>query len=971
MASGDDPSTRLSTPPRAEGESAIRKHVHAALFGGPKPVDVTRDGVPAAVGRFRTTRVLGSGGMGTVLAGYDDELERPVAVKLLHREIGVQHAERLRREAKALAKLSHPNVVTVYEVGTHQDRLFIAMEQVEGVTLGTWMRAEEHSLDALLDVFLQTGQGLVAAHARGLIHRDFKPDNVIVGEDGRPRILDFGLVHAADEEESDDAIHAPASPPEDMALAETGPGDTPQAGSGSLTETGTVLGTPAYMPWEQLRGAQTTEASDQFAFCVSLWEALYGARPFPGRTVVTLAEAVSTGKVEPPKRSRGSGRLRRALERGLSPKPQGRWPGMQALLEELSDIRTASTRKRRSAVVVGALTLALGGTAWGLTRPGRPGCEPAQERLAGIWDDEVKQTVADRFVGASARVQEFYVKERALLDDWANTWSEIHTQTCASDEETVNRLRYAQRQTCLDQRLLELRVRAVAMTDLTPEVAATAASGDYMPFYFPRDCRNPKLVEGIVQYPDGPLRQKLLDALLKLRTLEQLAKATFFGEPGLEYESVLDREIEVLNEIEEIGYLPAVADVRTRSANAMLMGGIVPFDEAVAQIDDAALLATEARSDQTYVLGRLWKLWGLKERGSDAYYGPEIVAQLPTWEAALARNGWPIYGTLEFRAWQGAILSMSGDVKAGRIAAEAGVAFARETFGTDHMFYRRALQTTAHYLRGTPLENLGRGYRQEMLERTESAVGPNALELVMPLGGETEDLTNEEKFDAALTMARRTLSLSTLHHGESGANTTYAQVGLARVHAARGEFAEVDALLPKIWGSLEHDSGIFIAVPAELQVHYSAARGEPDPVALANLGKVGAVHDFTKRIIAVATPLLDGRPTDEALAAVDEAMKLDESPAPQAIAHLVRGHLFERDGRLREAAEAFGKSAECDCVAINGAMVLYAARLGQVRTLRQLGDLSAEPIAQAFRKRLLRTSSSTRLVDALDQSASR
>ena len=122
-------------------------------------------------------------------------------------------------------------------------------------------------------------------------------------------------------------------------------------------------------------------------------------------------------------------------------------------------------------------------------------------------------------------------------------------------------------------------------------------------------------------------------------------------------------------------------------------------------------------------------------------------------------------------------------------------------------------------------------------------------------------------------------------------------------------------------------------------------------------------------VIAVVTPLLDGRPTEEALAAVGEAMKTDEAPSAQAVAQLVRGHLLERAGRTREAAEAFGKSAECDCVAINGGMILYAARLGQVRTLRALGDPSAEPIAQAFRKRLQKSSSSTRLIEALDESA--
>ncbi len=466
----DDSSTNVSIPPRAEGESAIRKHVHAALFGGPKPADVTRDGVPSAVGRFRTTRVLGSGGMGTVLAGYDDELERPVAVKLLHREIGVQHAERLRREAKALAKLSHPNVVTVYEVGTHQGRLFIAMEQVEGVTLGTWMRAEEHSIDALLDVFLQTGQGLVAAHARGLIHRDFKPDNVIVGEDGRPRILDFGLVHAADEEEADDAMHAPASPPEDMALAETGPGDTPPPGSGSLTETGTVLGTPAYMPWEQLCGAQTTEASDQFAFCVSIYEALYGQLPFATNTRSQLLIDIEEGRRVPPPAARTvPAWLRRVILRGLQPSVEDRWPDMRALLTALDPM---PRRRRRNRLALGVAGVAAIVVTQQLGSDAEP-CAGVDRQLDGAWDEEASARLDRKFEGSAA-----WPHVRTSLDTFANQWRGYWLEACRATHVEGSQSADAldKRMACLDHHRGRLRAFVQGLQDGDVEVVARAAT---------------------------------------------------------------------------------------------------------------------------------------------------------------------------------------------------------------------------------------------------------------------------------------------------------------------------------------------------------------------------------------------------------------------------------------------------------------------------------------------------------------
>ena len=263
------------------------------------------------IGRFAVLRKLGEGGMGVVYAAYDERLARRVAIKLLR---SGEHA-RLVREAQALARLSHPNVTQVYEVGEAHGRIFVAMEYVEGPTLSTWLATPRTAAD-ILAVFLQAGEGLAAAHASGLVHRDFKPGNVIVGDDGRARVLDFGLARAGDSM-TDGAV----------------PGATPVAVGSSLTMTGALLGTPAYMSPEQHAALPIDARSDQFGFCAALFEALYDQRPYPGDTLPELAQSLLLGKLRPPRpRADVPAEVHAAVVRGLAPEPERRWPDMRELL---------------------------------------------------------------------------------------------------------------------------------------------------------------------------------------------------------------------------------------------------------------------------------------------------------------------------------------------------------------------------------------------------------------------------------------------------------------------------------------------------------------------------------------------------------------------------------------------------------------------------------------------------------------
>ncbi|HEY0191559.1 MAG TPA: serine/threonine-protein kinase [Kofleriaceae bacterium] len=314
------------------------------------------------VGRFLIGRMLGQGGMGTVYVARDATLGREVAIKLHHTASG---AHRLRREAVAMARLAHPNVVTVFEVGEVDGRPFVVMEYVIGRTLRAWLTEAPRDVGEVLAAVLAAGEGLAAAHDAGLVHRDVKPENVLVGDDGRVRVGDFGLARELDSRE--DAAGAPA----DTLL------------SPSMTQTGAVLGTPAYMAPEQLSGAPVDSRADQFAYCVTAWEALWRERPFAGATFEALREAIGTGaRRPPPSTPRVPARVRLALERGLAIDPAARFPSMHALLGAMRPVG----RRRRWWLAAGA-ALAVAGALVLLRDPG-PACDAAGvAELAPLRDD--------------------------------------------------------------------------------------------------------------------------------------------------------------------------------------------------------------------------------------------------------------------------------------------------------------------------------------------------------------------------------------------------------------------------------------------------------------------------------------------------------------------------------------------------------------------------------------------------------
>ncbi len=420
---------------------------------------------PAYIGRFQVIRRLGSGGMGVVYAAWDEALNRKVALKVLRTRTGLSKRDtgrkRLQREAQAMAKLSHPNVVAIYDVGVLDEQIFLAMEFVKGVTLTRWLRAERRPWREVLAVFVQAGRGLAAAHRAGIIHRDFKPDNVLIDGDNRVRVVDFGLARA------DGGSGLFPRPDTYEAI--------PQKPSNSMldmriTRTGGMTGTPAYMAPEQYLGQPTDARTDQFSFCVALFEGLYGVRPFIGERVAVVREAVLAGRIQDvPKDSDVPAWLLRILVRGLSVRPAERWRAMDDLLAHMAE--RPRTSVRRWLLLGGSIVLTgvAAAAAFALTPEDRRTPPRASAlalcdvdaALAGVWDDTRRQAVTVA-LGDTHASEPQARRVTAVLERRVDEWRSTVRQTCARAQSGAQALAEPVA-SCLRRRLAGLRALSDAL----------------------------------------------------------------------------------------------------------------------------------------------------------------------------------------------------------------------------------------------------------------------------------------------------------------------------------------------------------------------------------------------------------------------------------------------------------------------------------------------------------------------------
>ena len=494
--------------------------------------------------------------MGVVYAGHDPELDRPVAIKLLRRGRvrSLASRERFLQEARALAAVSHPNVVAIYEIGEHERGLFIAMELVDARTLVEWVEEEHPQWPAILAAFQQLGAGLHAVHATGITHRDLKPTNVLVADDGRVRVADFGLA----------------------LLSSAGSGSGAEDSSSGitdmrsrLTDPGMLLGTPAYMAPEQHMGGTASPAADQFSFCVMMWEALFGTRPFIAETVRGFLAAVRRAEPEIATRPKG---LPRAIEtilgRGLALDPQQRWPSMQVLLAKLE---RATAPRRLPMFAIAAIVGSLGGFALLARGDESDRCEETRQRAQSVWNDDRRAAVESAFAGSGRASATPHVV--AMIDGYVEGWNTRLQDVCgatASSDEAVG---------CLDAKLAALRATidllasgAPAAIERAPEVVFRLPDVGHC---VPAEAGTP---------PEGAVD-----------VWQMLARADAMRHAG-DFREAAAVAAEAGLRARQLGYVPLVAEARLAEGRAHRERFEV--DLAVSTLEAAYVLAVDAGDDR-------------------------------------------------------------------------------------------------------------------------------------------------------------------------------------------------------------------------------------------------------------------------------------------------------------------------------------------------------------------------------------
>lgn len=507
------------------------------------------------IGRYVVIECLGVGGMGVIYSAWDPKLDRKLAIKIVRDRNGRLSSDRSRvrllREGQALARLRHANVITVHDVGTHDGRVFVAMEFVEGQTLQQWLlRSPRPPLRELIDVFLQVGRGLAAAHRAGLVHRDIKPENMMIGDDGRVLVLDFGIARDDLVSDSGIVVERPEPEPETVPHVIT-PDSTARAVSEfaqdhsplpSLTRVGAVIGTPAYMSPEQHRGQGVDSRSDQFSFCVAMWEALHGDKPFGEGSRQKLLARMRLGHVRSTRNREVPRRINVALRRGLSWQPGDRFETMEELLEALNPRgHRAEQRLWRglalgsaAGVIVGVLATIV---SLGLQRaktpgaPAHPSCARVGDEL--VWNESRATSIAGRFDATGLeRTHASWIRTRERLDHWTARWFDARTAACRSHfvEQRDSAALHDQRVACLSdqRRRFDALIEVLETSDpLVLDGAITAAAE--LPA--PELCSDAEHLRQLERAPPQPssssARQRVAELELELDRVELHAASSW------------------------------------------------------------------------------------------------------------------------------------------------------------------------------------------------------------------------------------------------------------------------------------------------------------------------------------------------------------------------------------------------------------------------------------------------------------
>jgi tetratricopeptide (TPR) repeat protein/predicted Ser/Thr protein kinase len=532
----------------------------------------------STIGRYTLVRRLGAGGMGVVWLAHDPELDRRVALKVLRGDVPTTD-DQLRREARAMASLSHPNVVRVYDVASSDGHVFVTMEYIEGTTLRGWLAEQPRSWRDVLDACVKAGRGLAAAHAAGIVHRDFKPDNVLCGGD-RVLVADFGLARIRNREQR---------------LGNTEPGAEPK--DGLVTRTGHRLGTLRYMAPEQLCDGVTDARSDQWSLGVTLYEALWGVGPFRAPSLDGLLAEIRTAQVHPaPASPHVPAKIRQAILRCLAADPTARYPSVETLLDELASELPVAVRRRRLRLAVAgivAAALVVAGVAYRqLARAHDPElqCASGAEQISDAWDEARSTAVHRAWVGAHAPYAEDVWRsvDRAVHGRTAAWKATFHDACVAARVHGTHSEAMLDRQmACLDRRSRELRALVDSLADpgsLDRAVSAVAALPD------PAGCSDLDALASI-DAPPTDLGTRVTRETIELQLARAVAALALW-----KFRDARDTLARVEPQARKLGYRPLLADVLFTEAKARVDSG----DEAqgIALMRDGLWLAEASRSDE-------------------------------------------------------------------------------------------------------------------------------------------------------------------------------------------------------------------------------------------------------------------------------------------------------------------------------------------------------------------------------------
>jgi hypothetical protein len=698
----------------------------------------------ARVARYVLLDRLGEGGMGVVWSAYDPELDRRIAVKLIRGEADAEARQRFVREARAMAQLHHPSIVAIHDVGTSDEHAYIAMELVRGVTLRDWLRDASRGWRSVLATFLQAGDGIAMAHRAGVVHRDFKPANVMVAEDGRAVVLDFGLARAPTS-----AGDEGGAPIEAGAWA-----------SVDITHTAGVVGTPAYMAPEQIAGAAFDGRADQFSFCVAAYEALFGVAPFPRDSLPAMVGAMARNTVATPTTTqRVPTRIRKALLRGLLYDPVARWPDMDALLAELR-----RDRGRASLIAVGG-ALAIGVIAFAATRQGPTDpCAAKDAEVAALW-------TADRRAQVDRVAQQI---ERdgstvAELDAYVARLRGAVAQSCAASRDAaVDPVAQGRVGVCLDAAQSELDgLLHVLTAEGTAATDALAAAAWSLP--------DPTACTAVAD------EDATTDAVVAA-DVRQLALAESWlvaGDP--------DRADEVLaplldaSELRSPGWRSRVLRIAGKLALAR-----ADLDRGRAMLEQAAGLALEGGDDLSFVRSSIDLAHQIGVRAGDFERG-EVWLDLGM-AAARRLGGGPLLqaALLETR---GTLRQLDRDFEGSVLAHSAALAITLAAVGPDHRLTGEVIGELSITLLMDSRHEIALPLLIEARRILEAARGPTHESVLRVRTNTLTALTNLARLDEAEREANALLLLLDAPAGSEPLSLASALTGLAEVAEARDQVA--------------------------------------------------------------------------------------------------------------------------------------------------------------------------------------